>query len=85
MNERYVSALTQRFINLTSTLKGNVSRQDVLEHAEMLEEAYGNDLKKISAPGGTLGIIYRLSCVIGLKRAINLLYSYLKIKGVITG
>lgn len=70
--------------HLTSLLHGKVNKSEIMEKAAILDKFITPYLEIITVPDKSGHTMVRLFRIFGIKNTINLLYRYLKLKGVIT-
>jgi len=62
---------------------GSKSRAEILAEAAMVERLAGDYIKSLPLPKGKNGIIFFICRIIGIEKTMNLLYSFLKLKGIV--
>jgi len=62
---------------------GSKSRAEILAEAAMVERLAGDYIKSLPLPKEKNGIIFFICRIIGIEKTMNLLYSFLKLKGIV--
>ena len=75
--------LTEIRHTLLTIFDESLNKADAFSAAEIIDDMLGTQIKKLPLPKGQNGIICLMFRIIGIKNTITLLYSYLKLKGVI--
>ncbi len=82
--DRFLVVIKEKRDYTLSILSGSVSKKDILNTVDMIEAFIKPYLKYLPSANGYNKIIFTLYKFIGIKFTINLLYTYLKFKGIIT-